>query len=163
MPSSSRPSSRPRLTSALRARRQGRILALQALYEHDVAGHDAPAVLARHATERANLAPDAITYAGELISGVRATQDALDERIARAASAWPLEQMAAVDRVILRIALWEILYNSSVPASVAINEAIEVAKQYGSDSSGRFINGVLGTIVAEVGSEPARNLRSEES
>lgn len=163
MPSSSRPSSRPRLTSALRARRQGRILALQALYEHDIAGHDAPAVLARHASERTNLAPDAITYADELITGVRATQDVLDEHIARAASAWPLEQMAAVDRVILRIALWEILYNSSVPASVAINEAIEVAKQYGSDSSGRFINGVLGTIVAEVGSEPARNLRSEES
>jgi N utilization substance protein B len=136
---------------------------LQALYEHDIAGHDAPAVLARHASERANLAPDAITYADELITGVRATQDVLDEHIARAASAWPLEQMAAVDRVILRIALWEILYNSSVPASVAINEAIEVAKQYGSDSSGRFINGVLGTIVAEVGSEPARNLRSEES
>ncbi|HEX9067868.1 MAG TPA: transcription antitermination factor NusB [Ktedonobacterales bacterium] len=163
MPSSSRPSSRPRLTSALRARRQGRILALQALYEHDIAGHDAPAVLARHASERTNLTPDAITYADELITGVRATQDVLDEHIARAASAWPLEQMAAVDHVILRIALWEILYNSSVPASVAINEAIEVAKQYGSDSSGRFINGVLGTIVAEVGSEPARNLRSEES
>ena len=121
-------------------------MALQVLFEVDLTGHN-PA-LALH--ER--LLEDAMSEAGESFAR-RIVQQALDHRetldaiIQRIAPEWPLEQMAPIDRNILRLAALELLYGSDTPPKVAINEAVELAKLFGSDSSGRFVNGVLGTLL----------------
>lgn len=127
------------------ARRTARILALQALYEGDTVAHDALAVLERLLTERLPRHGGA-DYARHLVKGVLESRDYLDDVIARAAPVRPPEQLAPVDRNILRLAIYEILVDNKVPTSVAINEAVELAKAFGSDSSPRFINGVLGTV-----------------
>ena len=127
-------------------RRQARILAMQALYEADVARHDPPLVLARLLGEEAY--PDAVAaFAARLVGGVADHLDVIDPLIARAAPTWPLAQMAKIDKAILRLAIYEILREREIPYKAAINEAVEIAKEYGSDSSSRFVNGVLGTIV----------------
>jgi N utilization substance protein B len=92
--------------------------------------------------------PDAgCSFARELSEGVSSDREALDELIARYAPEWPVDQIAIIDRNILRIAIYEIMSRSDTPLKVAINEAVELAKSFGSDSSGRFVNGVLGTLV----------------
>ncbi|MGZ3584977.1 MAG: transcription antitermination factor NusB [Ktedonobacterales bacterium] len=126
-------------------RRQARIIALQTLYEYDTTGHDVASILERHAEER-RLPPPVIDYANELVRGVLAHLPQIDATIEEAAHEWPLAQMARIDKNILRLAIYEILYNNAVPAKAAINEAVELAKRFGSDTSSRFINGVLGTI-----------------
>lgn len=126
-------------------RRQARIVALQTLYESDLAGHNATEVLERHVEDR-RLDKAVAAFAGELVAGVVAHQEEIDARIQEAAPEWPLAQMARIDKNILRLAIYEILYNNSVPAKAAINEAVELAKLFGSDTSSRFVNGVLGTI-----------------
>jgi N utilization substance protein B len=127
-------------------RRQARILAMQALYEADVAHHDPPLVLARLLGEEAY--PAAVSaFATRLVGGVTAHLEAIDPLIARAAPTWPLAQMAKIDKAILRLAIYEIVREPAIPYKAAINEAVEIAKEYGSDSSSRFVNGVLGTIV----------------
>ena len=129
-------------------RRRSRILAFRVLYEVDVAHHDPGEVLQRLITEEST-DPRVAVYARELISGVLRHRQELDEAIAERASAWPLRQMAAVDRTILRLGLYEWRYKRGiVPMKVAINEAIELAKLYGGDTSPRFINGVLGRLAA---------------
>jgi N utilization substance protein B len=113
----------------------------------DVASHDPGAVLRRRTDALIGEDP-AIEYARELLDGVLHHRVELDAIIQARASAWPVAQMAAVDRNILRIALFEALHRADVvPVSVAINEAVELAKRYGSDSSPRFVNGVLGRAV----------------
>lgn len=87
-------------------------------------------------------------FARELVEGVNAHQRQLDELIGRYAPEWPVDQIAIVDRNILRMAIYEILLCDDTPVKVAINEAVELAKEFGSDSSGRFVNGVLGSLVA---------------
>lgn len=87
-----------------------------------------------------------VEFAERLIHGVVAYQDKMDTLIARYAPEWPLDQMAVIDRNILRIAIYEFLVTDETPVKVAINEAVELAKVYGSDSAPRFINGVLGTL-----------------
>ena len=126
-------------------RRQARITTLQTLYEYDTAHHDVDAVLQRHTDER-RLSPRVAEYAGELAHGVLAHLDEIDNTIQEVASDWPIAQMARIDKNILRLAIYEILYNNAVPAKAAINEAVELAKSFGSDTSSRFVNGVLGTI-----------------
>lgn len=126
-------------------RRQARITALQTLYEYDTAHHDVEAVLERHAEER-KLPPRVVEYADELVHGVLARLRQIDAMIQEVAPEWPITQMARIDKNILRLAIYEILYNNSVPAKAAINEAVELAKSFGSDTSSRFVNGVLGTI-----------------
>ncbi len=126
-------------------RRQARITALQTLYEYDTAHHDVDAVLQRHAEER-QLSARVAEYAGELAHGVLEHLDEIDTTIQEVAPEWPIAQMARIDKNILRLAIFEILYNNSVPAKAAINEAVELAKSFGSDTSSRFVNGVLGTI-----------------
>lgn len=126
-------------------RRQARIIALQTLYEYDIANHAPTEVLQRHAEER-NLHPRVSEYAGELLVGVCNHLAEIDAHIQSAAREWPLQQMARIDKNILRLAIYEILFNNTVPAKAAINEAVELAKIFGSDTSSRFINGVLGTI-----------------
>jgi transcription antitermination protein NusB len=141
-------------------RRQARVIALQTLYEYDATHHDVAAVLQRHAESR-RLDARVAAYANDLVQGVLAHQDQLDSTIQEAAHEWPLDQMALIDKNILRVAIFEILFNNSVPAKAAINEAVELAKIFGSDASSRFINGVLGTIFTRVQGSPASNAGSE--
>ena len=89
-------------------------------------------------------------FASELVQGVIQYQDEMDKLISRYAPEWPLEQMAVIDRNILRIAIFEFLIDGGTPVKVAINEAVELAKTYGSDSAPRFINGVLGTLADQM-------------
>ena len=126
-------------------RRQARVAALQTLYEVDIARHDPDEALARNA-ESLRLSPEALDYAEELMRGTLARLEEIDAAIAAAAPEWPLSQMARIDKNTLRLAIYEILYNTAVPAKAAINEAVELAKQFGGDASSRFVNGVLGAI-----------------
>jgi N utilization substance protein B len=141
-------------------RRQGRVVALQTLYEFDVARHDPLAVIERHAAER-HLQPRVVEFARELVSGVLSHLPEIDNQIQAVAQEWPLQQMARIDKNILRLAIYEILYNNTVPAKAAINEAVELAKMFGSDTSSRFVNGVLGTIFNRVQGLPTSGAESE--
>jgi len=131
----------------IKARRRARMIALQTLYEVDVAGHRAEDTLAVH-LESANLSEESATFARELISGVINNKKEIDRYIRKFAPAWPVAQIPAVDRNILRLAIFEILLDNRVPVKVGINEAVELAKTYGSDNSPKFINGVLGSVSA---------------
>jgi N utilization substance protein B len=139
---------------AISTRRQARRIALQVLYEHDTAHHDVEAVLQRHVDLR-RLDPRVAEFARELVHGVLAHLDEIDGEIQGAAQEWPLSQMARIDKNILRLAIYEILFNNAVPAKAAINEAVELAKTFGSDASSRFVNGVLGTIFSRAQGTPA--------
>jgi N utilization substance protein B len=127
-------------------RRLGRVLAVQTLFEVDAAGHDQRQVLDRLAEEEQAPAVSR-DFAWRIISCTLDHQDEIDRLLRSAAPAWPLEQIASVDRAVLRAACGELLYNVGTPGKVVINEAVELAKEYGGENSGRFINGVLGTIV----------------
>lgn len=96
-----------------------------------------------------------IDFAARLVRGTLAERAAIDERIGKAAPAFPLDQIAGTDRVALEQAVYELLNEQDVPTKVAINEAVELAKTYGGENSGRFVNGVLGTIAGEI--SPARS------
>ncbi len=141
----------------LRGRRRARVLAFQALYEADVAKHKPGEVLRRLATEQ-QVEPDVWEYATELVGGVLRRRPELDRIIQQRAPAWPLSQMSPVDRNILRIGLYECLFSGGkVPIRAAINEAVELAKIFGSESSPRFVNGVLGQVVASLAQQPTAN------
>ena len=141
-------------------RRQARMIALQTLYEYDIAQHLPAEVLQRHAEER-HLQPRVVEYAQELVTGVCNHLVEIDAHIQSAAQEWPLQQMARIDKNILRLAIYEILFNNTVPAKAAINEAVELAKLFGSNTSSRFINGVLGTIFNRAQNQPTPIAESE--
>jgi transcription antitermination protein NusB len=127
-----------------RWRRQARVVAFETLYEADLAHHRPGDILVRRGAER-SLDPETEAYARELLGGVLQHRSELDDIIQSRATAWPVSQMSAVDRNVLRLGLFECLYKSdAIPVKVAINEAIELAKLYGSENSPRFVNGVLG-------------------
>jgi len=126
-------------------RRRARAVALQVLYELDATTHDPETVLRRR-LEDDDTPRHAATYAPQLVHGVRANQSAIDDQIVRAAPAWPLEQMSRVDKCILRLAIYEMLFETDMPARVAINEAVELAKLFGHETTPKFVNGVLGSI-----------------
>ena len=130
---------------ATNPRRKSRIVALQALYESDVSPHDASEALARR-SEEANLTEEQVAFARTLVEGVMEHRAAIDDVIGQAATQWPVDQLSAIDRNILRLAIWEILMNNRAPIRAAINEAVELAKEYGSDNSAKFVNGVLGSV-----------------
>jgi len=122
-----------------------RRVALQILYEVDSAAHPVGAVL--EAQLRYNpLSPQGTTYLREVISGVLDTKDQLDALIKKYAPEWPVEQLAIVDRNVLRLAIYELSMSEDVPIRVVIDEAVELGKWFGADGSARFINGVLGAI-----------------
>jgi transcription antitermination factor NusB len=127
----------------VRKRRKARELALQLLYQLDVRGATDPAPY--EADFWAEHAGDAETrrYASALVSGAKANEGAIDGLLRRVTEHWELERMAMVDRNILRLAVYELGWEQDVPRKVAINEAIEIAKKFGTRESGRFINGVL--------------------
>ena len=128
-------------------RRKARTIALKTLYEVDSADRAAEAVLERYLTEE-NLTDESKVFIRDLVSGVTGNKTAIDENIKKFAPAWPVEQLALIDRNILRLAIFEILFDNKVPVKVAVSEAVELAKTFGSKSSGRFVNGVLGTVSA---------------
>ena len=141
-------------------RRQARMIALQTLYEYDITNHSPSEIVQRHAEER-NLHPKVVEYADELVLGACNHLSDIDAHIQSAAKEWPLQQMARIDKNILRLAIYEILFNNTVPAKAAINEAVELAKSFGSETSSRFINGVLGTIFNRAQQQPTPKAESE--
>jgi N utilization substance protein B len=132
----------------LRIRRQARIAALQALFEIDAVRHSADIVLQRRFDDLV-LPSEGQEFARFVVHGVLSHQEQLDEMIIAYAPEWPIDQMAIIDRNILRIALFEFIIDQGTPPKVAINEAVELAKTFGSDSSQRFVNGVLGTLLGK--------------
>ena len=130
------------------SRRKGRILALQALYEADTVQHEVSAILER---SRENTVPsdDSWQFGAELAKGVVNRIENIDRIIESYAPNWPISQLSSIDRNILRIAVYELTAPTDTPPKVAANEAVELAKTFGSDSSQRFVNGVLGSLLAE--------------
>ena len=127
------------------ARRKARAIALQALYEIDSTRHKTEAVVNRFLSE-GGLSEENSTFVRELVSRVIENKEKLDHNIQKFATAWPVEQIPLIDRNILRLAIFEILFDNKVPVKVAINEAVELAKLFANDNSAKFINGVLGSV-----------------
>ena len=128
-------------------RRKARTVALQVLYEVDSSGHGVGEVVSR-ALQESDLPEQAASFARGLVTGVIEHKDAIDDQIRRFAPLFPLKQLAIIDRNILRLAIYEVLFDKQVPVKAAINEAVELAKSFGGDSSPKFINGVLGSVLA---------------
>lgn len=126
-------------------RRKARAVVLQALYEIDSTGHSPEAVLA-YILAHETLKEEDANFIQELVSGVIENKEKIDLSIQNFATAWPMAQISLIDRNILRIAVFELLIGENVPVKVAINEAVELAKRFGSDNSSRFVNGVLGSV-----------------
>jgi N utilization substance protein B len=131
----------------LGSRREARERALSLLYEADAKACPPDAVLAD-----LPVPPD--PFAGDLVAGVGAHLDEIDERIRRFARGWALERMPVVDRTILRMAIYELRHRPDVPTAALISEAVELAKRYSTDDSGRFVNGMLSAIAEEVRPDP---------
>lgn len=129
----------------MKPRTRARGLALQALYEIDIVGHPPGEVWEQRVADT-KLDENLALFAHQIVFGVLPLAENLDEIIARHAPEWPLDQVATIDRNIIRIALWEFAVFRETPIKVAINEAVELAKVYGSESTPRFVNGVLGSL-----------------
>ena len=129
----------------MKPRTRARSIALQALYEIDVANHPPVQVMEERIVD-STLEDDLTEFARQIVFGVAPLFEVLDRFIAEHAPEWPMDQVAIIDRNILRIALWEFAVYGKTPIKVAINEAVELAKVYGSDSTPRFVNGVLGSL-----------------
>ncbi|NLL89940.1 MAG: transcription antitermination factor NusB [Dehalococcoidales bacterium] len=127
------------------ARRKSRAVALQILYEVDSVGHK-PEEVIQHTLAGKALIEENIEFVKELVSGVIDNKKQIDANIKKFAPSWPIAQIAVIDRNILRLAIFELLFDNKTPIKVAINEAVELAKNFGSDSSPRFINGVLSSV-----------------
>lgn len=128
-------------------RRQERIIALLALYQWDITGGDLTTILHRALSE-ANLGK-ANGLSAELLDGIARHKQELDNHVTRLAVDWRVERMAVIDRNILRLAAYEIIFRHDVPVSVAINEAVELAKTFSTPEAARFINGILGQLARE--------------
>ncbi|MFZ5855541.1 MAG: transcription antitermination factor NusB [Chloroflexota bacterium] len=129
----------------MRSRTRARGLALQVLYEVDLANHP-PVEVFQSRLGDLPLSDELAEFARQIIFGVLPRIQELDLLIAKYAPEWPLDQVAVIDRNILRMAFWEFAVQRETPLKVAINEAVELAKQFGSDSAPRFVNGVLGSL-----------------
>lgn len=130
----------------MKSRTKARGFALQVLYEYDLTGHPVGEIFESRLSEE-ELDERIQEFSREIVVGIVPIIDRLDSIVAEHAPEWPMDQVAVIDRNILRIALWEFAVSEITPIKVAINEAIELAKIYGSDSSSRFVNGVLGSLV----------------
>ena len=130
------------------ARTKARKRALDILFQADVRGEEPAVILAAEATRAASEPSREASwvYAREIVDGVIDNQDEIDEQIVTFAKDWTLARMPAVDRALLRMGTWELLYNDQVPTAVAIDEAVELAKEFSTDDSGAFVHGVLGRI-----------------
>jgi N utilization substance protein B len=135
-------------------RHLGRIIALQTLYEQELR-HDADdthfdldEVLSRNIARYKDMLDD-VDFVKRLVAGVSQQADALDAKLQPVAPEWPIDQIARMDRIVLRIGLYELENEADVPPKVVINEAVELAKAFGGDNSSKFVNGVLGTVLRE--------------
>lgn len=129
----------------MKPRTKARSVALQALYEIDLTEHSIGTVLDNRFGD-IELTPSLQDFVVDIVSGIAPIRKVLDEQIAEHAPEWPIDQISIIDRNLLRIALWEFAVKGETPLKVAINEAIELAKKFGSDSTPRFVNGVLGSL-----------------
>ncbi len=146
--------------------RRARCLVLEALYEAETSSHDAEVAYDRRLSEVeqddrevASSRPSA--FGRKMLCGVRDSRAELDSRLQRVAPRHPLATIPVVERTILRLALWELLHDNSAPVGAVVNEAVELAHRYGSETSGKFINGVLRTVGQEISA--ARALEPGES
>ncbi len=130
-------------------RHQARELALKVLFQLESSEDDPDEVLRYHAAEGAATS-DVAHFATQLVRGVIANQEKLDAILSATSEHWKLEQMAKVDRIVLRIAVYEITIDRHVPTKAAINESIELAKTFSGEEAGRFVNGILGRVAASV-------------
>lgn len=130
------------------ARTKARKRALDILFQADVRGDDVAVILAAEARRAAGepARQSSWLYAREIVDGVIDNRDEIDEQITTFSKDWSLARMPAVDRALLRMGVWELLYNDDVPAAVAIDEAVELAKEFSTDDSGAFVHGVLARI-----------------
>jgi N utilization substance protein B len=145
----------------LASRHLARSIAIQSLYEWDFKGYNnsiLPEIIERNIKEFGPGLKD-IEFVYQLVNGVVEHKEELDQIIEKAAPLWPVDQIVIIDRNILRLGLYELLYSDkkAVPPKVAINEAIELAKNFGGENSGKFVNGVLGTVYREIEGEQAKN------
>lgn len=133
-------------------RHLGRIIALQTLYEQDFRlecqdkSFDLDSVLARNISRYRDMVDDQ-AFIEELVRGVNAKTAELDAILQPVAPEWPIDQIARMDRIVLRMGAYELVHNKQVPPKVVINEAVELAKSFGGENSSKFINGVLGTVL----------------
>ena len=130
----------------MKSRTVARGIALQVLYEYDLTKHPVGEILENRFKDKI-IADNLQDFTRQIVQGVLPRIEKLDNVISSFAPDWPLDQVASIDRNIIRIALWEFAVGKITPVKVAINEAVELAKLYGSDSTPRFINGVLGSLV----------------
>jgi N utilization substance protein B len=142
-------------------RHLGRIVALQTLYEQDFRREVQDLTLSLDEVLARNIARyqetiDDKEFIEKLVRGIDTRQDELDEIVRPVAPEWPIEQIARIDRIILRIGVYELLHEPDVPPKVAINEAVELAKAFGGDNSSKFVNGVLGTVLRNKEGEPTK-------
>jgi N utilization substance protein B len=130
----------------MKPRTRARSVALQVLYEYDLSNHQVGYILENRLKDNP-LEESLLDFSQKIISGVFPLIKHLDEQISKYAPEWPFDQVAIIDRNILRIALWEIVFDPETPIKVIINEAVELGKLFGSDATPRFVNGVLGSVV----------------
>lgn len=136
-------------------RRQSREFALQILYQRDAGGEPIEAVIASFWESQGVAQPDIRGFAEELVRGAERQRESIDQRIGAASEHWDPARMAAIDRTILRLAIFELLYRDDIPPKVSINEYIEIAKKFSTEDSGAFVNGILDRIWREHGAAPA--------
>ena len=132
----------------MRSRTLAREIALQLLYEYDTTGELAPERIESFLTENAR-DPEVLEYGRKLVTGVIERRDEFDGIIQKVAEHWALNRMPVVDRNVLRLGIFELMYNREVPDKVVINEAVDMAKRYGTADSGRFVNAILDRIRKE--------------
>jgi len=130
------------------ARTKARKRALDILFSADVRGDDVAVILAAEAARAVSEPAREASwlYAREIVDGIIDHRDEIDEQITTHSREWKIERMPAVDRALLRIGAWEILFNDEVPTAVAIDEAVELAKEFSTDDSGAFVHGVLARV-----------------
>jgi len=133
-------------------RRQSREFALQILYQRDAGGEAVESVIASFWESQGAAQPDIRSFAEELVRGAEQRRESIDQRILAASEHWDPARMAAIDRTILRLAIFELLHRSDIPPKVSINEYIEIAKKFSTEDSGAFVNGILDRIWREQGS-----------
>jgi N utilization substance protein B len=132
----------------MKLRTKARAIALQVLFEYDMTGHQ-PGEILEYRLNEDDLDEKSEEFARQIVAGVVPLIKEMDEIIAQHAPEWPLDQVAPIDRNIIRLSLWEFAISACSPVKVAINEAIELSKMYGSDSTPRFVNGVLGSLASQ--------------
>lgn len=132
-------------------RRKAREFALQILFQLDIRKDKPTATILKRFWAEHDVDEEVQTFTEEIIKGTYKHLAAINEKIQVCAKNWSIDRMAAVDRNVLRMAVYEILYRADIPSSVTINEAIEIAKKFGTDDSGSFVNGILDSVARMVG------------